>query len=64
MPATRAERLINGNGSGQIIFGDGQTNPVVNRIIHKTDEEEPQTLKNNGPNRVFSPVDENINIRK
>ena len=45
---------------GQTIFVDGPTNPIVNRNIHETDENELQTPKNDKPNHGFSPVDKNI----
>ena len=56
----RAQRSANGNGSDQINLGDKPTNTIVNRNIHKTDENEPQTPKNDGPNRIFPPVNKNI----
>ena len=40
MPATRAPRSVNGNGSGQKIFCEKLTNPIVNQNIHETDENE------------------------
>ena len=41
MPVARAQRSVNGNGSGQIIFGGGPTKLNVNRKIYRMDKNEP-----------------------
>ena len=54
MSVTRAQQSANGNGLNQIAFGDKPTDPVVNRNIHETNENELQTPKNVKLSRVFT----------